>query len=152
ITYFDRTLAVVPQHADAMLGKIKALTYLGRYADALTTVDQLLALERWFVGDARYWRAFNEMQLARNDEAWTDVELAAKLLINADVPKLAGLIAYRRKQIEVAREKFDESRKRNPNDCETGFYLGVVLAEQAVWDRTAQVLVETGQCLENWEH
>jgi tetratricopeptide (TPR) repeat protein len=152
ITYFDRTLAIVPQHADALLGKAKALTYAGRYADSIATVDQLLALEHWYVGDARYWRAFNEMHLARNDEAWTDVELADKLLINADVPKLAGLIAYRRKQIDVAREKFDESRKRNPNDCETGFYLGVVLAEQAVWDRTAQVLVETGQCLENWEH
>src|SRR4029453_8561736 len=97
------------------------------------------------------WRAFTEMQLARNDDAWTDVELAGKLLINAEVPKLAGLIAYRRKQIDVARAKFEESRQRNPNDCETGFYLGVVLAEQSVWDRTADVLVETGRCLEGWE-
>ena len=87
-----------------------------------------------------------------NDGAWADVELAGKLLINADVPKLAGLIAYRRKQIDVARAKFQESRERNPADCETGFYLGVVLAEQAVWDRTAEVLVATGQCLESWEH
>jgi len=152
VTYFDRTLAVVAAHPDALIGKIKALTYAGRYADALTTIDRLLALERWYVGDARYWRAFNEMQLARNDEAWDDVELAGKLLINAEVPKLAGLIAYRRKQIDVARAKFEESRKRNSSDCETGFYLGVVLAEQAVWNRTAEVLVETGQCLENWEH
>jgi tetratricopeptide (TPR) repeat protein len=152
VTYFDRTLAVVAEHPDALLGKIKALTYAGRYGDALTTIDQLIALERWYVGDARYWRAFNEMQLARNDGAWADVELAGKLLINADVPKLAGLIAYRRKQIDVARAKFQESRERNPADCETGFYLGVVLAEQAVWDRTAEVLVATGQCLESWEH
>jgi len=151
VTYFDRTLAVVPQHPDALLGKIKGLTYSGRYADSLATVDQLLALERWYVGDARYWRAYNEMQLARNDQAWFDVELAGKLLLNAEVPKLAGLIAYRRKQIDVAREKFDESRTRNPNDCETGFYLGVVLAEQGVWDRTSEVLIAAGECLENWE-
>jgi len=151
VTYFDRTLAVVATHPDALLGKIKALTYAGRYAESLATIDHLLALERWYVGDARYWRAFDEMHLARNDEAWADVELAGKLLINAEVPKLAGLIAYRRKQIDVARAKFEESRQRNPGDCETGFYLGVVLAEQAVWARTAEVLVETGQCLENWE-
>jgi tetratricopeptide (TPR) repeat protein len=75
------------------------------------------------------------------------VELAAKLLINAEVPKLAGIIAYRRQQLEVARGKFDESRKRNPNDCETGFYLGVVLAEQRIWARTSDVLVDTAQCL-----
>jgi len=151
ITYFDRTLAIVPQHPDALLGKTKALTYAGRYADSIATADHLLTLERWYVGDARYWRAFDEMQLARNDEAWQDVELAGKLLINADVPKLAGLIAYRRKEIDVARARFEESRKRNPNDCETGFYLGVVLAEQAVWDRTADVLIEAGRCLEGWE-
>jgi tetratricopeptide (TPR) repeat protein len=151
VTYFDRTLAVVAAHPDALLGKIKALTYAGRYADSLATVERLLALERWYVGDARYWRAYTEMQLARNDDAWADVELAGKLLINAEVPKLAGLIAYRRKQIDVARVKFEESRQRNPNDCETVFYLGVVLAEQSVWDRTADVLIEAGRCLEGWE-
>ena len=151
VTFFNRTLAVVAAHPDAFLGKIKALTYAGRYADALATIEPLLALERWYVGDARYWRAFNEMQLARNDEAWADIELAGKLLINADVPKLAGLIAYRRKQVDVARAKFEESRKRNPSDCETTYYLGVILAEQAVWDRTAETLIEAGTCLEGWE-
>jgi tetratricopeptide (TPR) repeat protein len=151
VTFFDRTLEVVAAHPDALLGKIRALTYAGKYAAALTTVEALLALERWNIGDARYWRAFNEMQLARNDEAWADVELAARLLINAEVPKLAGIIAYRRKQVDVARAKFEESLTRNPNDCETNFYLGVILAEQGVWDRTAAVLIRTGTCLEAWE-
>ena len=60
VEFFDRTLAVVPAFPDALLGKVRALTYLGRHEDALVTVDQLLALERWLVGDARYWRALNE--------------------------------------------------------------------------------------------
>ena len=37
---------------------------------------------------------------------------------------------------------------RSPRDCETGYYLGVVLAEQRVWPRTAQVLRETSDCLQ----
>lgn len=94
---------------------------------------------------------FGLVQLARNDEAWADIELAGKLLINAEVPKLAGLIAYRRKQVDVARAKFEESRTRNPSDCETTYYLGVILAEQAAWDRTAETLIEAGTCLEGWE-
>jgi len=151
VEFFDRTLAVVPAFPDAMLGKVRALTYLGRHEDALVTVDQLLALGRWLVGDARYWRALNEAQLARYDAAWEDVELASKLLVNAAVPKLAGIISYRRKQLDVAVAKFDESLKRDRLDCETGFYLGVVLAEQAVWVRTADVLVETGRCLDAGE-
>jgi tetratricopeptide (TPR) repeat protein len=146
-TFYDRTLELEPHAVDALLGKARALTYLGKNVDAIATLDLLMA-ERWFPGDARYWRALNEAELERYDEAWSDIEAAAKLLVNAEVPKLAGLISYRRRELEVSRAKFEESRSRNPRDCETGFYLGVVLAEQRVWTRTAEVLVGTGQCLE----
>ena len=37
---------------------------------------------------------------------------------------------------------------RNPNDCETTFYLGVVLAEQRSWAPTAEVLNAAAKCLE----
>jgi tetratricopeptide (TPR) repeat protein len=151
VDFFDRTLAVVPGDPDALLNKAKALTYAGRYTESLAVVDTLLARGRWLVGDARYWRALNESQLGRLDEAWDDVELAAKLIVNAEVPKLAGIVAYRRKEIDVARAKFELSRQRNPDDCETGFYLGVVLGEQAAWPRAADVLVETAACLEKVE-
>jgi tetratricopeptide (TPR) repeat protein len=146
-TFYDRTLSYDPRAADTLLGKARALTYQGRNAEAIATLDLLVA-EHWLPGDARYWRALNLSTLGRNDEAWTDIEEAAKLLVNADVPKLAGLIAYRRRELDISRAKFDESRERNPKDCETGFYLGVVLAEQRLWPRTAEVLSDTAQCLE----
>src|SRR5438094_1959656 len=82
IEFFDRTLAVLPRYPEALLSKAKALTYAGRYVESIDVVDQLLALEKWLVGDARYWRALNEADLDRNDEAWVDVELAAKLLFD----------------------------------------------------------------------
>ena len=144
---YDETLAADPRASAALLGKVKALTYLGRAVEAIGAGDQLLG-ERWHLGDARYWRALNEAQLARNDEAWTDVEEAAKLLINAEVPKLAGLIAYRRQQLDVARGKFEESRQRNAGDCETAFYLGVVLGDQRAWIRAADVLGEAVRCID----
>jgi tetratricopeptide (TPR) repeat protein len=144
---YDRTLSFEPLTADAQLGKIRALSYLGRSDEALVAVDELLT-QRWFVGDGRYWRAFNESPLGRNDEAWLDVEQAARLLVNAEVPKLAGIIAYRRRQLDVARAKFDESRLRNPADCETGFYLGIVLGELGEWNRTVDVFVDTARCFE----
>jgi tetratricopeptide (TPR) repeat protein len=146
LTFYNRTLDMEPQAVDARLGKIRALTYLGRNEDAIATADDLIA-QHWFVGDARYWRALNESELERYDEGWADIEAAAKLLINADVPKLAGLIAYRRQQLEVSRGRFEQAHTRNPNDCETTFYLGVVLAEQRSWAPTADVLVNAAQCL-----
>ena len=147
LAFYDRTLELEPHAVDAMLGRIRALTYLGRSVDAIEAADRLMA-ERWFVGDARYWRALNESELDRNDDAWVDVEEAAKLLINADVPKLAGLIAYRRHDLELSRTKFTLAHTRNGNDCETAFYLGVVDAELRDWQPTADVLIGAARCLE----
>ncbi len=149
--FYERTLTMAPGFADALLGDIKALTYAGRREEAIATVDRLLALEHWYIGDARYWRALNEAQLARYDDAWVDVELAAKLIYNADVPKLAGIIAYRRHQLDVSRAKFEESRTRNPADCEVGFYLQVVEAEQAQWAPVADVAPASAVCFDNQE-
>jgi tetratricopeptide (TPR) repeat protein len=147
VAFFDRTLALVPDSPEALLGKARTLTYLGRYRDSLAVVDRLLSLERWYIGDGRYWRAFNEAQLGELDAAWEDVELAGKLVINAQVPKLAGIIASRRQELGVARTKLEESRHRNAKDCETGFYLGVVLGDQREWTLAAEVLVPTAECL-----
>ena len=147
LDFYDKTLELEPHAVDAMLGRVRALTYLGRNHEAIATTDLLIA-DRWFVGDARYWRALNESELDLNEEAWVDVEAAARLVVNAQVPKLAGLIAYRRQQLDVSRAKFEESRMRNPNDCETTFYLGVVLAEQRSWAPTAEVLNAAAKCLE----
>jgi tetratricopeptide (TPR) repeat protein len=150
IDFLDRTLALVPRYPDALLNKAKALTYSARYADSLQVVDQLLA-QNSLVGDARYWRALNDEALRRYDEAWADIELANKQLFNGAVPKLAGIIAYHRKQLDVSRDKFELSRRRDKSDCETGFYLGIVLGEQREWPRTAEVLIETVACFEKAE-
>jgi tetratricopeptide (TPR) repeat protein len=148
--FFDRTLALVPEQPDALVGKIRALTYSGRYAEALDTADALLATGR-NPGEARYWRAFDANQLGRTDEAWADVEIARTLIVNAEVPKLAGVIAYRRGEIELARRKLEEARSRNAADCETAFYLQLVLAEQANWAETAAMAAGAAQCFTDAE-
>jgi tetratricopeptide (TPR) repeat protein len=147
---YAETLTFEPHSVDAELGMVRALTYLARYEDAIAAASQLID-ERWYVGDALYWRAFNELQLSRLDEAWRDVEDAEKVLINAGVPKLAGLIAYRREQLDVAIARFSTSRERGPFDCETRFYLGVVHAELRHWPQTADILTSAATCLQNAE-
>ena len=144
---YDRTLALLPDHADAMLGRVRTLVYLGRFADAIGATDRLLQ-GHWYLGDARYWRALAEVQLDENDAAWTDVELAGKLLMNADVPKLAGIVAVRRREIDVARQKFEVAHERNANDCETDYYLGSVLADQGAWPRAIELFGATTVCID----
>jgi len=147
LSFYDKTLEMEPKAVDALIGRVRALTFLGKADDAIATTDRLIALG-WYVGDARYWRAFNENELERYDEAWADIEAAAKLQINAEVPKLAGLIAYRRQQLDVSRAKFEQAHTRNQNDCETFFYLGIVNAELGAWVPTAEILPNAAVCLQ----
>jgi tetratricopeptide (TPR) repeat protein len=150
LEFYLKTLELEPRAAEAILGKARSLTYLEQHEAAIVVADQLIG-ERWLPGDAYYWKALNETQLGRLEAAWVDIEKADKLLLNDQVPKLAGTIAYRRMELDIARAKYEEARRRNPNDCETGFYLGIVLADQRVWDRTADVFVATARCLDNAE-
>lgn len=147
LAFFGRTLAVPPVMPSALLGKARALTYLQRYEESLGVIAELLAMEQWYVGDAWYWRALNETQLERYDAAWEDVERAARLLVNADVPKLAGIIAYRRGQRDVARAKFEEAWRRNGADCEIGVHLSIVLSDQRTWTDALTALNRTASCL-----
>ena len=80
--------------------------------------------------------------------AWDDVETAAKFVRNAGVPKLAGIIAYRRKQLDVARAKFEESYKIGRDDCETGFYLGCVVGGVTTQIFIAAKMLEYGEVTE----
>src|SRR5205085_11805010 len=66
---YDIALQLLPGLPDALMGRIRALSYLGRYADALAGVDDLDRAQ-WFPGEGAYWRAWNEMQLDRIEEAW----------------------------------------------------------------------------------
>ena len=149
VDFYDQTLRLVAGHGDALLGKIRALTYAKRHADAIAVTDTLLE-SRNNPGEARYWRALNEEQLDQHDLAWEDVELAEKLLVNADVPKLAGIIAINRHELPVARERLQIARRRRP-DCDTGYYLQIVLSEQREWSEAARAAGETAACFDREE-
>jgi tetratricopeptide (TPR) repeat protein len=153
LEFYDKTLQMLPGQPDGMLGRVRALTYLGRHEDAIAGAEPLLGHIR-LRGEARYWRAFNETQLNRMNEAWTDIELAGKVLLNVDVPKLAGIIAIRRREFDVARRKLEEAQLRHarspatPPDCDIGFYLQTVLSEQGDWQPAAREAEAAGQCFD----
>ncbi len=144
--FYDETLALAPKFPDALLGKVRALTYLEKREEAMAVADELLAINR-YPGDAYYWKAYNELDLARLDAAWSDVGAADKSLINSDVPKLAGIIAINRQQYDVARQKLELSRQRNAGDCTTLYYLLLVQAELRQWGEAARGAVSAAGCL-----
>jgi len=149
LTFYDRTLELAPEHGEALIGRVRALSHLGRHDDAFATIDHVLKETRWFPGETLYWRAWNELQVGRIEEAWASVGRAEALWAGGQVSKLAGLIALRRKELEVGRGKFELGRRQTPEDCEMSFLLGSTHAELRSWEPTAAVFVETAACVKS---
>src|SRR5215467_183242 len=145
--FYDETLMLAPNFPDGLLGKLRATTYLLQHEDAMAVADQLIAIGR-YPGDAHYWKAYNELSLERYDAAWVDIEAADRSLINSDVPKLAGIIAINRHEIDVAYQRLEISKQRNPNDCQTLYYLHLVLADQRKWPETITGAVAAAGCID----
>jgi tetratricopeptide (TPR) repeat protein len=127
---FDDVLAKYPSHRDAMNGKMQAQSYLLRHPDAIATATRLLELGTWHIADANYWRAWNRYHLKEYDAAWDDVENATKGLSNSRVYMLAGLIAYARKDLPIAVERFDRAYQLDPSACDATWMSGLVSIDQ----------------------
>jgi tetratricopeptide (TPR) repeat protein len=127
---FDDVLAAFPTHRDAMIGRVTALSYLLRHPVAIDSATRLIELGTWHVGDAYYWRAWNRYHLKEIEPAWEDVENAIKGLSNSRVFTLAGLIAYARKDLPTAVDRFDTAFKIDPTACDAVWMSGLVSIDQ----------------------
>jgi tetratricopeptide (TPR) repeat protein len=145
LTRYERALALMPGMADALIGRIRALSYLGRADEAIGAADALVDA---LPGDAYFWRAWNKNQLHELDEAWADVQRAEALWVSSEVAKLAGVIAYGRGELPVARDRFQTATRLRPEDCESQFYLGGVHAELREWGPSADVYLLASRCME----
>lgn len=146
VTQFDIVLAQVPNQPRALLQRLEALSYAGRSDAAQRAATSLIELGTWFQGEAHYWRAWNGRQLKQLDEAALDIEAAKRLLFNAAVPKLAGLIALDRDQLDKALAELTTSLERKGDDCDVHFALGQVHARRALWADAAQAFENAASC------
>jgi tetratricopeptide (TPR) repeat protein len=127
---FEEVLKAYPTHRDAMNGKMQSQSYLMRHQDAIATATRILELGTWNIPDANYWRAWNRYQIKEFETAWTDVENATRGLSNARVYMLAGLIAYARKDLPIAVDRFDTAFKVDPSACDAVWMSGLVSIDQ----------------------
>jgi len=130
LTGFDHVLASQPMHRDALNGRMQSLGYLLRHEDAVAAATRLLDLGTWHIADAQYWRAWNRYHLKEYDTAWADVENATKGLSNPRVYMLAGLIAYARKDLPTAVQRFDRAYELDSSQCDATWMSGMVSIDQ----------------------
>jgi tetratricopeptide (TPR) repeat protein len=79
-----KTLDLVPGYPEAMLGRVKALSVLGRHDEAFAMIDLMIGGPiRILPAEAYYWRAWNGLRVGRFEAAWVDIEQASESSTNS---------------------------------------------------------------------
>ncbi len=149
LPYYERALELSPEYRDALLGKAISQAYLGRFDESLKTLDRILELGFWLIGEAYYWQAWNLRELGREPEALERVDEAKKRLpTNSHVFGLAGALALGAGELERAEMDFLESLVHNPANTESLFGLGTLFTRKADWPRAAEFFAKAGEAYE----
>ncbi len=146
---FDSVLAGAPTHRDAMLGRVTSLSYLFRHPEAIATTTRMIDLGTWYIGDAYYWRAWNQYNLKQLEPAWADVEIAIKMVQTTNVYMLAGLIAYDRKDLPTAILRFDRAFELDVTNCDAVWMAGLVHVDQESWPQASPKFARAMSCFSN---
>ncbi|HTM04989.1 MAG TPA: tetratricopeptide repeat protein [Vicinamibacterales bacterium] len=145
---FDGVIARMPQHRDALLGRTIALSRLGRYEDGMAAATTLLDLGSWYLGEAYYWRAWNEFQLQRYPVARTDTDQAKSLMVNAAVFVLSGLIEWNERRLATAEGELLEALKIDLGRCDAARYLGRVRLQRRELPQAIAAFKQAIQCFD----
>ena len=145
---YNEVLAVVPTHRDALLGRIVTLSHLGRSEEAIANATRMLELGNWFIGQAYYWRAWNEFQLKQIPAARADVDRTKTLMVNPSVFVLSGLVSWVEKRLDSAQAEFQSALDMDYGQCDAAFYLGGVRVEQRSWPESLAAYQHSQQCFE----
>jgi len=127
---YDAVLRQMPQHREALLGRTIALSRLRRFDEAIASATTMIDLGSWFLGEAHYWRAWNEFSLQRYAEARKDADSARSRMVNAALFVLSGLIEWNERRLATADSEFEEALKMDFGRCDAAQYLGRVRAQR----------------------
>ena len=143
---FDTTLALMPTHPDAQLGRTISLSQLARHQDAIDAATTLIAGGRWHLGQAFYWRAWNYYNLNENDRARADADRTRTLMVNSAVFLLSGLIEWKAPRLPSAEKEFEQSLVMDFGQCLGALYLGGVRTELSKDLEAIAALQQSRQC------
>jgi tetratricopeptide (TPR) repeat protein len=129
---YDHVLAAAPDR-EAVLGRVKALTYLNRSDEAIATIDSLIGDSEWSPGEKYYWRALNNLRRSALDAAYRDATIAMQSWPGPPVYRLAGIAAFMLGRLPDARRHLQSSIEMDGDDCEALLHLGYIDAAEQAW-------------------
>jgi tetratricopeptide (TPR) repeat protein len=130
----EKALALLPTYRDALLGKGLCLGHLGRNEEALAVLGRLLELGTYYLGEGRFWTAWNLNELGRLEEARKSIDAAKVFLVGvADVSTLSGIIAYKQGRLDDAERDLREALDLDPAASDAAYHLGKLYADRKDW-------------------
>ena len=152
LEFYEKTLAIVPEYRDALLGKAICLSYLGKPKDAIEVLQKIINLGYWLIGESFYWLAWNQHELKNVGEAVADIEQAkTRLPTSTEVFTLSGIIALETGDPAKAEKDFKEALQYNPSNTEALFNLGGLYVQRRDWNNSAVYFEKAGFAFENEE-
>ena len=143
---YDAALALSANHPDALIGRTVALSQLGRAQDAIQSATRVIDNGQWMVGEAYYWRAWNQLRLGNLPMAREDADRARTQMANARVYVLSGVIEWRMRRLETAERDFQQAVTIDLGECEGAFDLGIVRDELRRFPESLAAFKQAGQC------
>jgi tetratricopeptide (TPR) repeat protein len=148
LEFYDRTLVLSPEYRDAILGKAICQSYLGRFEEAIATLQKMIELGNWLMGECHYWLAWNHHALKDLDSAQAHIEESkGRLPTNSEVFGLAGTIALEKNQYDRAEKEFQEALKYNAANTEALFGLGRISDQRGKWLDAAGYYGQASECV-----
>lgn len=147
VRHYDETIALVPGHREALVGRTVALSYLARHDEGLATAERIIELGQWYLGDGHYWRAYNQLYRRDLDAARDAVERAKVLQpISSETFALAGMIRFERKELHDAARDLSEALRLNDANCTASWYLGLVRGQEQAWGTASAEFERAADC------
>jgi tetratricopeptide (TPR) repeat protein len=150
LEFYEKTLAILPDYRDALLGKAICLSALGKPEEAISVCEKIIALGHWLLGESYYWMAWNQHELKDYAAAEASIEQSkGRLPTSAEVFTLAGLIAMDREDLARAEKEFQEALKHAPSSSDVLYNLGGIHARKEDWSNSGLYFEKAGFAFEN---
>ena len=146
LSAYDAVLVGSPKHPEALIGRVIALSHLARPEEAIQSATTLIEENQWHLGEAYYWRGWNQLRLTQHDLARSDADRAKTLMSNAAVLVLSGVIEWRLRRLETAEREFEAAIAIDFGECEAALDLGIVRDEQRKPGSALAAFQQARQC------
>jgi tetratricopeptide (TPR) repeat protein len=146
LTAYDAVIAMSPNHPEALIGRTISLSHLTRPQEAIETATRVIDAGQWHLGEAYYWRGWNQLRLAQHELARGDADRAKTLMSNAAVYVLSGVIEWRLQRLDTAEREFQTAITIDLGECEATYDLGVVRDERQKPAEALAAFQQARQC------